>query len=84
MKRNHSLLEYTRDNDTQVRELGPTGPCCFVFDLVNLFGGSCLGICIVITSLGEREHVTLCFVNMLLSAIVTLLFLLMSFLGNVV
>ena len=26
MKRNHSLLEYTRDNDTQVRELGPTGP----------------------------------------------------------
>ena len=25
MKRNHSLLEYTRDNDTQVSELGPSG-----------------------------------------------------------
>ena len=29
MKRNHSLLEYTRDNDTQVSELGPFGPSCF-------------------------------------------------------
>ena len=28
MKRNHSLLEYTRDNDTQVSELGPSGPSC--------------------------------------------------------
>ena len=26
MKRNHSLLEYTTDNDTQVSELGPSGP----------------------------------------------------------
>ena len=33
MKRNHSLLEYTRDNDTQVSELGPS---CFVdyYDVV--------------------------------------------------
>ena len=29
MKRNHSLLEYTRDNDTQVSRLGPSGPSCF-------------------------------------------------------
>ena len=29
MKRNHSLLEYTRDNDTRVSELGPSGPSCF-------------------------------------------------------
>ena len=29
MKKNHSLLEYTRDNDTQVSELGPSGPSCF-------------------------------------------------------
>ena len=28
MKRNHSLLEYTRDNDTQVSELGPSEPSC--------------------------------------------------------
>ena len=28
MKRNHSLLEYTRDNDTQVSELGPSGHSC--------------------------------------------------------
>ena len=28
MKRNHSLLEYTRDNDTQVSELGLSGPSC--------------------------------------------------------
>ena len=28
MKRNHSLLEYTRDNDTQVSEIGPSGPSC--------------------------------------------------------
>ena len=28
MKRNHSLLEYTRDNDRQVSELGPSGPSC--------------------------------------------------------
>ena len=26
MKRNHSILEYTRDNDIQVSELGPSGP----------------------------------------------------------
>ena len=26
MKRNHSLLEYIRENDTQVSELGPSGP----------------------------------------------------------
>ena len=32
MKRNHSLLEYTRDNDTQVCELGPSGPSCFLTD----------------------------------------------------
>ena len=29
MKRNHSLLAYTRDNDTQVNELGPSGPSFF-------------------------------------------------------
>ena len=29
MKRNHSLLEYTRDNDIQVSKLGPSGPSCF-------------------------------------------------------
>ena len=29
VKRNHSLLEYTRDNDTQVSELGPSGLSCF-------------------------------------------------------
>ena len=28
MKINPSLLEYTRDNDTQVSELGPRGPSC--------------------------------------------------------
>ena len=28
MKRNRSLLEYTRDNDTQVSKLGPSGPSC--------------------------------------------------------
>ena len=28
MKINHSLLEYTRDNDTQVSELGPSEPSC--------------------------------------------------------
>ena len=28
MKRNHSLLEYTRDNDSQVIELEPSGPSC--------------------------------------------------------
>ena len=28
MKRNHSLLEYTRDDDTQVSKLGPSGPSC--------------------------------------------------------
>ena len=26
MKRNHSLLEYSWNNDTQVSELGPYGP----------------------------------------------------------
>ena len=31
MKRNHNLLEYTRDNDTQVSELGPSGPSCMGF-----------------------------------------------------
>ena len=33
MKRNHSLLEYTRDNDTQVSELGPYGPLPFVIHM---------------------------------------------------
>ena len=41
MKRNHSLLEYTRDNDTQVSELGPSGPSCFHFSLLN---GESVGI----------------------------------------
>ena len=31
IKRNHSLLEYTRDNDTEVSELGPSGPSCLSF-----------------------------------------------------
>ena len=30
MKRNHCLLAYTRDNDTEVSELGPCGPSCFI------------------------------------------------------
>ena len=30
MKRNHSLLEYTKDNDTQVSKLGPSGPSCII------------------------------------------------------
>ena len=41
MKRNHSLLEYTRDNDTQVSKLGPSGPSCLVlylFELCNDLG----------------------------------------------
>ena len=29
MRRNHSLLQYTRDNDTQVSELGPSWPFCY-------------------------------------------------------
>ena len=33
MKRVHSLLEYTRDNDTQVSELGPSGPSCFLISV---------------------------------------------------
>ena len=33
MKRNHSLLEYTRDNDTQVSKLGPFGPSCLLMEL---------------------------------------------------
>ena len=36
MKRNHSLLEYTRDNDTQVSELGPFGLSRFFFFLQNV------------------------------------------------
>ena len=35
MRRNHSLLEYTRDNDIQVSELGPSGPSCNEFALVK-------------------------------------------------
>ena len=31
MKRNHSLLEYTRDNESQASELGLSGPSCFTF-----------------------------------------------------
>ena len=34
MKINHSLLEYTRDTDTQVSELGPSGSSCFMFHRV--------------------------------------------------
>ena len=37
MKRNHSLLEYARDNDTQVSELGPSGPSCFFFVFFFMF-----------------------------------------------
>ena len=38
MKRNHSLLEYTRDNDTQVSELGPSEPsCCLSFKQNTFF-----------------------------------------------
>ena len=29
MKRNILYLEYTRDNDTQASELGPSGPSCY-------------------------------------------------------
>ena len=29
MKRKHSLLQYTRNNDTQVSELGQSGPSCY-------------------------------------------------------
>ena len=36
MKRNHSLLEYTKDNDTQVSELGPFGPSCIKLHLFVL------------------------------------------------
>ena len=45
MKRNHSLLEYTRDNDTQVSKLGPFGPSCFRVKLMRkilLDGFSCI------------------------------------------
>ena len=37
MKKNHSLLEYTRDNDTQVSELGPSGPACFLYIYIYFF-----------------------------------------------
>ena len=33
MKRNRSLLECTRDNYTQVSELGPSWPSCFIIFL---------------------------------------------------
>ena len=36
MKRNHSLLECTRDNDTQVSELRPSGPSCYLLPAKDL------------------------------------------------
>ena len=38
MKRNHSLLEYTRDNDTQVSKLGPSGPSCLALAAISFNG----------------------------------------------
>ena len=35
MKRNHSLLEYTRDNDTQVSELAPSVPSFSEFGFIS-------------------------------------------------
>ena len=37
VKRNHSLLEYSTDNDTQMSELEPSGPSCFHLTLILLF-----------------------------------------------
>ena len=38
MKKNHSLLEYTRDNHTQVSELGLSGPSCIEIPVFNANG----------------------------------------------
>ena len=37
MKINHSLLECTRDNDTQVSELEPSGPSCYYLTMKHVW-----------------------------------------------
>ena len=39
MKRNHRLVEYTRENDTRVSELGPSGPSSILALVTILFSG---------------------------------------------
>ena len=54
MKRNHSLLEYTRDNNTQVSKIGPCGPSCLSVDFAkkvlccDVNHGSSLFLCFLI------------------------------------
>ena len=70
MKRNHSLLAYTRDSDTQVSELGPSGPSCFtrrfvyVLPCVILFLRFSVLLALWLPRFGKRELILVLFVRL--------------------